>query len=382
MHRSHSIVIVNPLLAYERGGAEVNDLNLGKALRQLGHKVTHIAVRDRRRPELAIGDEVPAAFVEMRYFFDTATRLPWLFGKIARSLFFWCFVRALTRQRPAALDDAELVLLTGKPILTRIKRNVVARVVQSVRGFTNPLNLHYLFEADGVIFWGGCEADHRDARLERIRRVALNPSVEETIFHPGPPDPAVRATLQGGRSDAIVVTYTGRLDPIQQVDQIIGAVAQLLAEGYDLRLAILGDGNIRAELEAFANERLPAGAFVFLGHRPRSELGDFLRASDIFVMNPRWTSYSLSLKEAVACGVFAIAPDTGRVARSLLDDDGASIFPANDAQALTAALRDALADRRYDTSRRRSRGDGAALHSWQSVAEALVAWYDSELVET
>ena len=49
------IIIVNPLLLYARGGAEVNDINLGNALRTLGHEVIHLALEDRKKKLLRRG---------------------------------------------------------------------------------------------------------------------------------------------------------------------------------------------------------------------------------------------------------------------------------------------------------------------------------------
>ena len=92
-----------------------------------------------------------------------------------------------------------------------------------------------------------------------------------------------------------------------------------------------------------------------------------------FIMNPKFTSYSLSLKEALACEIFSIAPRTGTVAKNLKPDDFARVFPPNNRDALFSTLQEVIEEGAYKKDKR-GQADLSDLHSWKTVAESIVNW--------
>jgi alpha-1,6-mannosyltransferase len=224
-----------------------------------------------------------------------------------------------------------------------------------------------------MIFWGGCEADHPPSLIDAASALCLNAAIESDIFYAGEADPVLRCDLQGGDPNAVVILSTSRLDPIQQVDGIIRACAILIREGHPLRLVIAGDGQASHDLQRLASTLLPPQRYAFIGRKTRQEIGGLLRASDIFIMNPAFTSYSLALKEALSCGTYAIAPLTGTVAKSIRPDDFATTFAPSDSRALQDALRAAITENRFQKSQ--APGAIAIDHHWSDVAESILQWY-------
>jgi len=362
------ILIVNPIFRYLRGGAEVNDLNLGMALRGLGHDVTHVDVLDPSRPGPAHGDDLPVESVHMPFYFGAGGLLGPLGHKMARQAFFWDFLGRLVRQQRERLARADLILLTGKPLLSRVARHVDTTVLLSVRGPTRRWGLPMARRAgSGVIFWGGCEEDHDPALLKGLDSIALNPAVEKHIFHPGPASPTWRERLAMGSDKAVVLTSVARLDPVNQTQCIIRAVASLSDPGR-VRLHIVGDGSLRAELERLAADLLP-GLAAFHGRLDRQEVGEVLRASDLFVMYPNWNNHPIALMEALSCGLYAIAPRTGRIPRIMAGAPGL-VVEGNRQKVLDQALAQALEDRPWQ--RRGTAVDLPGIRSWEENARQIL----------
>ena len=72
---------------------------------------------------------------------------------------------------------------------------------------------------------------------------------------------------EGDADRDAVALYAGRLVPIKRVDLLIRALARARAAGARLRLVVLGDGELRAELERLASSLGVARHVSFLGYR-------------------------------------------------------------------------------------------------------------------
>jgi len=367
------IRIVNPLLLYNRGGAEINDLNLGREFRGLGHEASHITCVDPRRPPERLPTDTPVERVSMTYYYRRLEQLGLLASKVVRNIFFARAVGRIMRQQRQALESADLVLLTGKPRMTRLKAAVPGLLVHSVRGRTAPRNYPALQRADGLIFWGGSERDHPESFLSTVRHIVLFPAVETQTFFPAPAKPELRAELQGGLGpDVPVVVFVGRLDNVNRVDRIIDAAKAVRDQGHAFRLVIVGDGNRRQALEAQAREAL-GDAVSFMGLCGRERVADVLRASDVFVMFPEWNNHPIALMEAVATGIYAIAPRTGRIPDIMGPKPFGEIVPVNETEAFIQALASVLAQKAY-AQRPRNGASTRRLSSWQDNAEHIVAF--------
>jgi glycosyltransferase involved in cell wall biosynthesis len=107
-----------------------------------------------------------------------------------------------------------------------------------------------------------------------------------------------RARAGLGLSDgAVVALYLGQLE--ERKDPLTAVRA---AEGVDgLTLLVAGDGPLRADVEAHANQ-----AVRVLGH---SEPGPLLAAADLFVMPSRREGQSIAVLEAMANGLALVVSD-------------------------------------------------------------------------
>jgi len=132
--------------------------------------------------------------------------------------------------------------------------------------------------------------------------IAVIPNgVDILKYAPGPS--AFKQTLEA----SAMVGYLGRVDSEKNVDVLIRAF-QDVDSGDDVKLVVIGSGSERRRLERrYANRRI-----VFTGQvLDETERIGMLRAMDIFVLPSLVEGLSLSLLEAMACGVAPVATDVG-----------------------------------------------------------------------
>ena len=136
------------------------------------------------------------------------------------------------------------------------------------------------------------------------------------------------------------------------------------AERREAKLAFVGDGELRPQLEALAAES--AGAIRVLGQLPLEEVRRVLWASDAFVLNTRLDPNPLSAIEAAAAGLPIVMsaaagnireivelPNTGFVIRDAADPSDAlrAVLSASDAELAAMGARVAeLARTQFDAS--------------------------------
>ena len=105
----------------------------------------------------------------------------------------------------------------------------------------------------------------------------------------------------------------------------------------DATLLVVGDGEERARLERLAGDRVR-----FLGAQPREQVLRVLRAADVAVLSSRWENFPHVLVEALAVGTPVVATAVGGVPEIVEDGVNGLLVPAEDPEALAAALRRVL----------------------------------------
>ncbi len=169
---------------------------------------------------------------------------------------------------------------------------------------------------------------------------------------------ALRARLHLPSSCTLVL-YAGRLSRAKGVLMLIEGWAELAAAHPDLHLAIVGSGkgswdDCEAELAGRVRV-LALGARVSLvGESDR--VHEYMQASDIYVCPSDYEGFSLSIGEALACGLPAVVTSVGAAPEIIEHGLSGFLFPPKDLRAMIAALELCLAQRaRWPQISRRAR---------------------------
>ncbi len=129
--------------------------------------------------------------------------------------------------------------------------------------------------------------------------------------------------------------YQGRVSPEKNVESLLKAW-KYCEMGDDCKLAIVGDGSLKANLQLYYGEE---DGIIWLGFVSDEQTRiDILRSADVFILPSLIEGLSLSLLEAMACGIACIATDAGADGEVLAEGAGVVI----DTQGVTTQLKTLL----------------------------------------
>lgn len=183
--------------------------------------------------------------------------------------------------------------------------------------------------------------------------------------------PQTRAEILRWQSEGrFVIGYLGRLVEGKGLHALLNAVARLDASR--VRLVIVGDGELRVDLERFAVALEIAQITHFFGFR--DDRLAFLRGFDVCVLPSRSEGLPQCLMEAMAFGVPVLASDIPGC-RALVDDQVTGILcPVDDAECLAEKLLALAGD---PALRGRLGQAGRSLVRAKYSAEVMAAHYAS-----
>ena len=195
--------------------------------------------------------------------------------------------------------------------------------------------------------------DHYIAISEWVRRYTIE--VEQvapdrvTIIRyglppaePSVPNGAVRElrSALGVPPDAPLVAVVARLVEQKGVAYLLDAFRRVASELPAARLLVVGDGPLRAALEAQAAALGVASRVRFTGWRDDAE--HIIAAVDVLAMPSLWEGFGLVALEAMAHAKPVVATRVSALPEVVVDGETGWLVPPRDAQALADALLRAL----------------------------------------
>jgi glycosyltransferase involved in cell wall biosynthesis len=185
-------------------------------------------------------------------------------------------------------------------------------------------------------------ADQVDTlRRSRKRLVRSYTGIEQGHLDPGHDVGAARVSV-GLDPDRPIVGTIGRLEEQKGQRYLIAAAPTVLDRYPATQFVIVGDGQLRPELESLARELGVDGNFVFAGFQ--TDYLPWMRAMDVGVMPSLWEGFSLSMLEFMALGKPMVFSDEGSFVEAVRDGVSALIVPRHDAASVAEAVARLLGD--------------------------------------
>lgn len=217
-------------------------------------------------------------------------------------------------------------------------------------------------------------------RLERIARQTWHQPPERIARIPNGialadyRRPPIEGAIPGfaRERDEIVIGTVAGLRAVKNLPRLVRAFSGMTHK--KARLVIVGEGPESEKIAAEARARGVAARLLLPGFlaRPADWIGHF----DIFALSSDSEQFPISLVEAMAAGLPAVATDVGDVANMVSEDNCPLIIEGGDEAAFSAAL-DTLADR--DDLRREiglaNREKAGALYGEQAMIAAYAVLY-------
>jgi glycosyltransferase involved in cell wall biosynthesis len=135
-----------------------------------------------------------------------------------------------------------------------------------------------------------------------------------------------------------IIGNVARLAPQKGHTTLVEAARLVNERRPDVRFAIVGDGELRRELERLA-DGLP---IVFTG--PREDVPALLASFDVFAFPSRFEGLCLAVIEAQAAGVPVVATPVGGIRETVVDGETGLLVAVGDAAALAERILELLDD--------------------------------------
>jgi glycosyltransferase involved in cell wall biosynthesis len=166
--------------------------------------------------------------------------------------------------------------------------------------------------------------------VDESRWVVLRLGVKLPPFRNGPPP----------SNDPPVVLFAARFDREKRHATLLDAVASLIGEGELLELWLAGSGKLLPAAERQARDLGLQNTVRFLGYVRNAEILEWLETGrvDVVALPSDWEGVPVSLIEALAYGVPAVASEVGGVAE-LVGDGCGLLVPPGDPVALAEGIR-------------------------------------------
>jgi glycosyltransferase involved in cell wall biosynthesis len=217
-----------------------------------------------------------------------------------------------------------------------------------------------------------------EAGVRRGNVKILPNAVDTTRFRPEVDDTPLRRRLKpNGR---FVAGFVGSFKAWHGVGFLLEAFGRLRDENASYHLLLVGDGPMRADLEAETRRLGLQEAVTFVGNVSHEEVPRYLGLMDVAVapypVVEDFYFSPLKLFEYMAGGRAVVASRIGQVAEVITDGLTGLLYQPGDQEALIACIRRLRADERL----RRELGQNArmacSMNTWRQNAERVVGWVE------
>ena len=338
------------------GGAEIMCENLIYALREMGHDVLAVSLYNEHTP---ISRRMEEAGVRIEYLDKKLGLDLSMVGKLTK---------ILKREKPQAVHTH----------LDVIKYAAAAAKLAGVRACVHTVHSVAHKEAEGRI---QKIINNTYYKLGWSKPVALSPEVRDTIasFYNmnGDQIPVIYNGVDLSRcihkedycaGEMVNILHVGRFDVPKNHAGLLRAFQNLLDRGCKCHLHLVGDGDLRPEMEALADELEIRDCVTF--HGMQSNVYPYLRKADIFVLPSLYEGIPMSIIEAMGTGLPIAATQVGGIPDLLRNGDSGLLVPCED-----TAIADALEILAKDAVLRKQLGENARRDSQRFSSRTMAEQY-------
>lgn len=212
----------------------------------------------------------------------------------------------------------------------------------------------------------------------KIRYIPNATNPDKFLPSAGTEKQALRRQL-GLPEDRILFNYSGRLVTTKGVMLLIKVWHELLEKHKSVHLVMVGSGaefpdRCEDEIKEYIRDSDICKHVTLTG--ASDNVAEYLKASDVFVLPSEYEGFSLSLVEALACGLPTIATEVGSAPEVIQHEENGYLIPPKNKVALMYAMEWMLNHRdKWPDISRNARQTVTKNYSINSVADSYVEMF-------
>jgi len=169
-------------------------------------------------------------------------------------------------------------------------------------------------------------------------KVILN-GVDVNRFNPEMKNYTLRSTLPAEFTGKILI-HVGRLAKAKDHTTLLDTMQLLRKHGHDVVLFLVGDGDLRPDIEQQVADLNLTQYVQLLGMR--TDVDQLLLGADLFVMSSQREGLPMVLMEAMSCGLPVVSTDVGGIAEIITDHETGRLVEPKRPDLLAKAIEDIL----------------------------------------
>ena len=166
------------------------------------------------------------------------------------------------------------------------------------------------------------------------------------------------------------------LEPLYNISCVLQAYKQVLKQYPEASLDILGQGSMRAALEAYVQEHKLTGV-TFVGQVPNDKIYDYFANVSIMLSAPKIDNMPVSILEAMNAGLLVISSRVGGVPYMIDDGKTGLLFESENSNDLADKMLWALEHPQEVNTMINAAQKEVQKYSWENVKEELFNVYKS-----
>lgn len=176
------------------------------------------------------------------------------------------------------------------------------------------------------------------------------------------------------KEDVFTIVSTSRLIARKGINYLIDAFIDLSKKISNVKLIIVGDGDLRVDLENKVKESGISDKIEFWGKVEKKDIIKAYQRSDVFILPSLNEGMSNSLLEAMSCGLVIVATDVGGT-KELVDRNNGIIIKKESSADILSALNQIYNDKAMLEEMKKNSRKKAELMCWEEVADKYVRLY-------
>jgi len=374
------ITFINRGIGMFRGGGEQFDLNIAKALQQLGCVVSFIVGKPLFEKVKYPITEFDVDYVASPYLRDLSQKLE-ISGFPLRQVGYRVFhfdymvfgkkvVKLLGKDRNRNFDVIQICGLSSlaSELVDELKIPVVLR-------FPGPpvINQKREIEKCSAVISSG-------DTVNRLRNIVGNnnvfdipPGINSNTFKPTANKVREKYNIKNSK----LLLFVGRFAPLKNLDFLITAFKELLKERKNIKLLLVGEGPLEKQTRTLVRKLKVGEHVIFVGRAENEELSQYYSAADIFVMSSAYENFSNAILEAMSCELPIVATKVGGIPMQVKDGENGFLVKSDNIKQFKKAIITLLDNNSLSIEMgKRNRELVKKRYSWSTSAKKLKEIYE------